>query len=93
MSAARSISPGQTLTGEHDDVLAVNGNLSGLQLMFMNPEHEMMLQDFGSFRVITSDGSFTYLEPVEDTEIYENIPAGTIYLVIASDGYWEIQAN
>jgi hypothetical protein len=93
MSAARSISPGQTINGSHSDVLAVNGNLSGLQLLFMNPEHEMMLQDFGGFRVITEDGTSTNLEPVEDTEIYENIPSGVVYLVVYSGGYWEIQTK
>ena len=52
-----------------------------------------MLQNFGGFVAIQNDGTTTILEPVQSTRIYENIPLGTVYIVLYSDAYWEIQGK
>ncbi|MBL8090610.1 MAG: hypothetical protein JNJ43_09800 [Anaerolineales bacterium] len=93
MSAARKISSGQVLSGMYSDVLAVMSNLSRIELLFMKPNHEEMLQLFGGITAITDDMQFVYLEPIQDTQIYEDIPSRIKYLVVYSKGYWELQSD
>ena len=92
MSSARTIAQGKIVSGENNDVLAVDKGLSGLKLLFMSPGHDRMLQNFGGMYAVTING-LSWLEEVPETKIYEDIPPDTLYLVIYSDGYWELQGN
>jgi len=94
MSAARTISSGQLISGKYDDVIAVANNLNGLELLFNNLDSQM-LQEFGSITAVTKDGATTGIDPVlgAKTEIFENLPSGTMYLLIGSQGYWELQGK
>lgn len=92
MSAARTLSPGQTISGMHDDVLSVSDGLQSLELLFMSPEHSNMLQDFRGLYAIGGDGTRTDVMPYEDSEYYDfqSLPPGTEFLEIYSIGYWEL---
>jgi len=93
MTAARPIAPGQVLIGEYNDVLAVGNDLRGLELLFMSPGHDRMLQDFGSIVAVTKGGISALEESPDDAGMYEGITSGTLYLVIDSQGYWELQGK
>jgi hypothetical protein len=95
MSAARTFSPGQTLSGTYDDVMRVADGLQGMDLLFNNPEHARMLQQFQGIHAILEDGSSICLDcqPEGEDYLFESLPAGTEYLVIYSRGYWELQGN
>ena len=92
MSSARTIAPGNVVIGEYNDVLAVDNGLSGLKLLFMSPGHDRMLQNFRGLYAVTQD-KFIWLEAVPNTQIYEDIPSDALYLVIYSEGYWELQGD
>lgn len=94
MSAARTISAGQLISGKYNDVIAVANNLNGLELLFNNLDSEM-LQEFGGVTAVAKDGTTTGIDPVLGTksEIFENLPSGTMYLLIGSQGYWELQGK
>lgn len=93
MSAARSVAPGKVLSGEYSDVLAAANELRGLELLFMSPGHDRMLQDFGGVVAVTADGISLVEESLDEAGIYEGFPAGTLYLVIDSRGYWELRGQ
>lgn len=93
LTAARSIEPGQVIRGEYNDVLAAGDSLRGVQLLFMSPGHDRMLQDFGSVIAISGDETTLIEESLEVGGLYANFPTGTTYLAIDSQGYWELQGE
>ena len=93
LSSARKVFPGQIISGTYDEVLAVQGTITSIELLWGNNEKELkILQAFSGWSALTDNLEGVCLWCLDEDEDYyiENLPPGIKFISIWSQGYWEI---